>query len=144
MAKLMAAFRKLANAPKNNTKKIRIGITDIFRNKKAMLNVNYSTVAFFWVILKLFQLYSVYILWLWIIQYYRIKFNLFTFCNHSPVESFSMSSLLHNLPCTHFGNVIQGTIITDNEGINPLKTKRRPLYLKTQSVPRCKHFSSRL
>jgi hypothetical protein len=28
--------------------------------------------------------------------------------------------------------------------INPWKTKRRPLYLKTQSVPRCKHFSSRL
>ena len=31
-----------------------------------------------------------------------------------------------------------------NLSINPLKTKRRPLYLKTQSVPRCKHFSSRL
>ena len=28
--------------------------------------------------------------------------------------------------------------------VNPLQTKRRPLYLKTQSVPRCKHFSSRL
>ena len=28
--------------------------------------------------------------------------------------------------------------------INPLQTKGRPLYLKTQSVPRCKHFSSRL
>ena len=28
--------------------------------------------------------------------------------------------------------------------INPLKPNRRPLYLKTQSVPRCKHFSSRL
>ena len=27
---------------------------------------------------------------------------------------------------------------------NPLKTKRRRLYLKTQSVPRSKHFSSRL
>jgi len=27
---------------------------------------------------------------------------------------------------------------------NPLKTKRRLLYLKPQSVPRCKHFSSRL
>jgi len=26
----------------------------------------------------------------------------------------------------------------------PLKTKGRLLYLKTQSVPRCKHFSSRL
>jgi len=29
-------------------------------------------------------------------------------------------------------------------GFNPLKTKRRLLYLKTQSVPRCKHFPSRL
>jgi len=28
--------------------------------------------------------------------------------------------------------------------INPLKTKRRLLYLKTQSVPLCKHFPSRL
>jgi len=28
--------------------------------------------------------------------------------------------------------------------INPLQTKRRPPYLKAQSVPRCKHFSSRL
>ena len=28
--------------------------------------------------------------------------------------------------------------------INPLQTKRRPLYLNTQSVPRSKHFSSRL
>ena len=28
--------------------------------------------------------------------------------------------------------------------LNPWKTKRRMIYLKTQSVPRCKHFSSRL
>jgi len=28
--------------------------------------------------------------------------------------------------------------------VNPLQTKRRLLNLKTQSVPRCKHFSSRL
>ena len=28
--------------------------------------------------------------------------------------------------------------------LNPLNTKRRPLYLKTQFVPRSKHFSSRL
>ena len=33
-------------------------------------------------------------------------------------------------------------MLTDT--INHLKTKRRPLYLKTQSVPRCKHFLSRL
>jgi hypothetical protein len=31
-----------------------------------------------------------------------------------------------------------------NEGFNLLKTERRSLYLKAQSVPRCKHFSSRL
>ena len=30
------------------------------------------------------------------------------------------------------------------ELIDPLKTKRRLLYLKTQFVPRSKHFSSRL
>jgi hypothetical protein len=28
--------------------------------------------------------------------------------------------------------------------LNPLQTKRRLLHLKPQSVPRCKHFSSRL
>ena len=28
--------------------------------------------------------------------------------------------------------------------VNPLKTKRRLLYLNTQFVPRSKHFSSRL
>ena len=31
-----------------------------------------------------------------------------------------------------------------HQRINPLNTKRRLLYLKTQSVPRSKHFSSRL
>jgi len=36
-----------------------------------------------------------------------------------------------------------GTDCFDNQ-IGPSKTKRRPPYLKTQSVPRCKHFSSRL
>ena len=36
-------------------------------------------------------------------------------------------------------------ILTNNYiYVNPLQTKRRPLYLKTQSVPCCKHFSSRL
>ena len=33
------------------------------------------------------------------------------------------------------------TNLTD---INPLNTKRRLLYLKTQFVPRCKHFPPRL
>ena len=34
--------------------------------------------------------------------------------------------------------------VTGNVNINALNTKRRPLYLKTQFVPRSKHFSSRL
>ena len=32
-------------------------------------------------------------------------------------------------------------INTKHININPLQPKRRPLYLKTQSVPRCKHFA---
>ena len=39
------------------------------------------------------------------------------------------------------GQLVSATAVA---AVNPLKTKRRPLYLKTQSVPRCKHFSSRL
>ena len=40
--------------------------------------------------------------------------------------------------------VLDGTATGIVTPLNPLKTKCRPLYLKTQSVPRCKHFSSRL
>ena len=42
---------------------------------------------------------------------------------------------------------IHGCLLPDHLNvisINPLKTNRRQLYLKIQSVPRCKHFSSRL
>ena len=35
-------------------------------------------------------------------------------------------------------------IYTKHININPLQTKRRPLYLKTQSVPRSKHSPPRL
>ena len=41
-------------------------------------------------------------------------------------------------------NVISIKIDKIRTIINPLKPKRRPLYLNTQSVPRCKQFSSRL
>jgi len=36
------------------------------------------------------------------------------------------------------------TIYCTNKQFNPLNMERRPLYLKTQSVPRCKRFYSRL
>ena len=45
----------------------------------------------------------------------------------------------HSSLFDHPNNIGWGAQIT-----NPLKTKRRLLYLKTQSVPRSKHFSSRL
>jgi hypothetical protein len=38
----------------------------------------------------------------------------------------------------------QTLLIKKNHNFNPLQTKCSLLYLKTQSVPRCKHFSSRL
>jgi len=41
---------------------------------------------------------------------------------------------------TAYFNIINHAFVS----LNTLKTKRRLLYLKTQSVPRCKHFSSRL
>jgi hypothetical protein len=42
-------------------------------------------------------------------------------------------------------NSVTSMLICELAGeIISLQTKRRPLYLKTQSVPRCKHFSSRL
>ena len=37
-----------------------------------------------------------------------------------------------------------GQYLQSRPQINPLKTNVRLLYLKTQSLPRCKHFSSRL
>ena len=50
---------------------------------------------------------------------------------------------IRNITCpsvtgrTSAGTQVEGKLIL-------LKTKRRPLYLKTQSVPRCKKISSRL
>ena len=44
----------------------------------------------------------------------------------------------------HDAHKTEATETTENLWINPLNTKRRLLYLKTQFVPRSKHFSSRL
>jgi len=39
---------------------------------------------------------------------------------------------------------ISGRKKSGRENMNPLKTNERPLYLKHQCVPLCKHFSSQL
>ena len=41
-------------------------------------------------------------------------------------------------------NILNPTGHLMHQQFNPLKTKRRLLYLKTQFVPRSKHFSYRL
>ena len=43
-----------------------------------------------------------------------------------------------------FGSTASPLAVYSLMTLNPLKTKRRLLYLKTYSVPRSKHFSSRL
>jgi hypothetical protein len=56
-----------------------------------------------------------------------------------------LSGRHHQLLCGN--DVVRSTAsisTTKDPYFIPLKTKRRPLYLKTQSVPRSKHFSSRL
>jgi len=52
-----------------------------------------------------------------------VRFKQFLFCIFAVVCRFCMFQL---------------------PSIDLLKTKRRQLYLKIQSVPRCKHFTSRL
>ena len=61
-----------------------------------------------------------------------------------------------NLAASDHSDIAQGGETLSSEGswpssfylkethVNPLKTKRRLLYLKAQFVPRSKHFSSRL
>jgi len=44
----------------------------------------------------------------------------------------------------NFIHIIINLVLQKALILNLLKTKRRLLHLKTQSVPRCKHFSSRL
>jgi hypothetical protein len=43
-----------------------------------------------------------------------------------------------------FRHAYQGSFFLDPENINLLKTKRITLYIRNQSVPRCKHFPPRL
>jgi hypothetical protein len=65
-------------------------------------------------------------------------------CYLASVQSFNLLFLLRLSLVAFLWDA--PTIIINYSGINfnPLKTKRRLLYLKTQFLPRCKHFSTRL
>jgi len=62
--------------------------------------------------------------------------------SHLALSIMLPSSRIRVLIFTALKILISFNILT--HVINPLKTKPIMLYLKTQSVPRCKHFSSRL
>ena len=66
--------------------------------------------------------------------------------NNVPIYIF-VRCINFNIWNVHEANIAFEIVsLTDTGILNtyPLQTKRRPLCLKTQSVPRCKHFSSRL
>ena len=71
--------------------------------------------------------------------------------NPTHILSLSLSLSVYNGVLVGFLKSVAPIIITGellhrktHNKVNPLKTKRRLLYLKTQFVPRSKHFSSRL
>jgi len=59
-----------------------------------------------------------------------------TVCHHFSTRLYS--------PVVRFADCIFFSVLMGHISVNHLKTKRRLLYLKTQAIPRCKHFSSRL
>jgi hypothetical protein len=74
------------------------------------------------------------------------KITTLSFCAkhfaHQPsFLHFTQHLLHHKIILRHF---IMSQNVHIYGPISHLKTKRKPLYLKTLSVPRCKHFSSRL
>ena len=62
---------------------------------------------------------------------------------HRVMEERNIVNKIKITTNNRIGNVLRRKCLL-NHIINPLQTNRRPLYLKTQSVLRCKHFRSRL
>ena len=70
-------------------------------------------------------------------------------CRGVPGNRTPYLSVVHPAVCSLYSRSYPGSLPRLKprnlyEYFNSLKTKRRLLYLKTQSVPRCKYFSSRL
>ena len=59
-------------------------------------------------------------------------------------ESYQTQIYISRQKCGYLNDLTARVACTVTGVFNPLNTKRRQLYLKTQFVPRSKHFSSRL
>jgi hypothetical protein len=85
-----------------------------------------------------------------LIQFIALMLSFYSPCFKEGAENVAVtlayehSAHLTNTLFTARRNFISPVIIICTANFNPLKTKRGLLYLKTQYVPRCKHFSSRL
>jgi len=75
---------------------------------------------------------------------------LIIFCKVHTLVRAEILDKMNDLAVDKSGTNVQGKNVMHlfdglkRQSTNSLNAKRRPLYLKTQSVPRCKHFSSRL
>ena len=75
-------------------------------------------------------------------DYHSVPPLKFTFICCMPIRPNSSFALFRlELSSKHLQSALIIALLTFVP-FNPLKTKRRPLYLNTQSVPRSKHFSS--
>ena len=70
--------------------------------------------------------------------YIKIKKHCYCFTSNFNKNYQLIANSVSTLHTSSYYFVLESNHICCN--INPLKTKRRQLYLKTQSVPRCKHF----
>ena len=82
----------------------------------------------------------------WFRVFQRNAVPLSSWVKHSKKNSQHRESVVK---CGYSGDGwwVAGMVVNtekDHEHLNPLRMKHRLLYLKTQSVPRSKHFSSRL
>ena len=78
----------------------------------------------------------------------KLSCRTFTCCSTSYFVNFENTSrqMPFILLSEHFKavHIVYTTVTVTGDNINPLNTKRRLLYLKTQFVPRRKHSSARL
>ena len=80
-----------------------------------------------------------------LVKHSGILFSYIKLCITTDIN-FALEYAIRGVQVNQDGLKLYGThqLLAYADDVNPLNTKRRQLYLKTQFVPRSKHFSSRL